>query len=77
MDELERARRRRSRLQLIQAFNDFTDSLLPAEGVTDADHDVITDCMIKSLCHRIGDRDELLAWVEDIADIWFDVEVEE
>ena len=81
MSELERARQRRQRrlrheasmkrMRLMKEFDDFADTLLPAEDATDEDYDQITDCIIRSLCHRIGNRDELMEWVGDIADMWF------
>ena len=58
-----------NRMLLKKRFDDLAGDVLPGEGFPE---DEITDAMIRSLCHRIGDRKELMEWVEDIADMWFE-----
>jgi len=56
-------------VELERRFDALADDILPGEGFP---QDEITDAMIRSLCHRIGDRSELMEWVKDIADMWFE-----
>jgi hypothetical protein len=56
------------RTRLTRKFDDFAESLA-GEGFPDNE---ITDCMMRSLCRRVGGRDELIALARDIADMWFD-----
>jgi hypothetical protein len=55
------------RMRLRRRFNELADQL-PGEGFPD---DEITDAMIRALCHRIGNRADLIERVRRIADIWW------
>ena len=56
-------------MRLKERFYQLAEDVLPGEGFPDDD---ITNAMIRSLCSRIGDREKLMQWVKDIADMWFD-----
>jgi hypothetical protein len=62
------------RIRLKQRFDEFADNVLPGEGFPE---DEIIDAMIRSLCRRIDNRDELMKRVNVIADRWFDEDDEE
>jgi hypothetical protein len=54
-------------VRLTRKFDDFAESL-GGEGFPDNE---ITDCMMRSLCRRVGSGEELIARAKDIADMWF------
>lgn len=58
------------RIEIKRRFDDVAKDLTGE----DFQEDEVTDGMIRSLCQRIGDRKEVMEWVKDITDQWFDAE---
>ncbi len=56
------------RKRLEQRIDEFADNILPAEGFG---RDQITDAMIRTLCSRFNDPNELMERVKGLADLWF------